>query len=127
MALIKCPECGRENVSSNAAACPGCGFNIKDSFINNLESTDGTVNEDNDESAGGVTSVKAEANGDIHIKKSDSIKIGKKQLIICLGVVAAIIILILGIKINYCFTLTNFYEEQLGFVFLKFFNFLVAV
>lgn len=99
MALIKCPECGRENVSSNAAACPGCGFNIKDSFINNLESTDRTVNEDNDESAGGVTSVKAEANGDIHIKKSDSIKIGKKQLIICLGVVAAIIILILGIKI----------------------------
>jgi hypothetical protein len=24
MAMIKCPECGRD-VSSNAAACPGCG------------------------------------------------------------------------------------------------------
>lgn len=27
MALIKCPECGRE-VSSSAAACPGCGFKV---------------------------------------------------------------------------------------------------
>lgn len=26
MALIKCPECGRENVSDTANACPGCGF-----------------------------------------------------------------------------------------------------
>ena len=32
MALIKCPECGRENVSDSAAACPGCGFGIKDYF-----------------------------------------------------------------------------------------------
>lgn len=28
MALIKCPECGRENVSERAEFCPGCGFNI---------------------------------------------------------------------------------------------------
>lgn len=30
MALIKCPECGRENVSSSAKKCPGCGINIAD-------------------------------------------------------------------------------------------------
>lgn len=29
MALVKCPECGKENVSSTASACPQCGFNIK--------------------------------------------------------------------------------------------------
>lgn len=29
MALIKCPECGRENVSDSAATCPTCGFGIK--------------------------------------------------------------------------------------------------
>lgn len=29
MALVKCPECGKENVSSTATACPQCGFNIK--------------------------------------------------------------------------------------------------
>ena len=32
MALIKCPECGRENVSDNAEMCPNCGFGIKTHF-----------------------------------------------------------------------------------------------
>ena len=32
MALISCPECGREKVSDNAAACPDCGFGIKEYF-----------------------------------------------------------------------------------------------
>ena len=30
MALIKCPECGMENVSSMATSCPRCGFPIKE-------------------------------------------------------------------------------------------------
>lgn len=29
MALIKCPECGRERVSDSAESCPECGFGIK--------------------------------------------------------------------------------------------------
>lgn len=29
MALIKCPECGKENVSDSAESCPDCGYNIK--------------------------------------------------------------------------------------------------
>jgi hypothetical protein len=29
MALINCPECGKENISSSATACPNCGFDIK--------------------------------------------------------------------------------------------------
>lgn len=32
MALVKCPECGRENVSDTAESCPGCGFNVKGYF-----------------------------------------------------------------------------------------------
>ncbi|MEA4921054.1 MAG: zinc ribbon domain-containing protein [Clostridiaceae bacterium] len=32
MALVKCPECGRENVSDSAEACPSCGFAIKKHF-----------------------------------------------------------------------------------------------
>lgn len=32
MALIKCPECGREKVSDNAEACPNCGYGIKAHF-----------------------------------------------------------------------------------------------
>lgn len=33
MALIICPECGKEDVSSSAVACPNCGFNIEEWLI----------------------------------------------------------------------------------------------
>lgn len=33
MALIKCPECNKEDVSSYATVCPNCGFPIKDNAI----------------------------------------------------------------------------------------------
>lgn len=32
MALINCPECGKENVSDQAAQCPNCGYDIKKHF-----------------------------------------------------------------------------------------------
>ena len=32
MALIKCPECGREKVSDSAEVCPDCGYGIKEHF-----------------------------------------------------------------------------------------------
>lgn len=32
MALIKCPECGREKVSDSAERCPDCGYGIKAHF-----------------------------------------------------------------------------------------------
>ena len=32
MALIKCPECGREKVSDSAEMCPDCGYGIKAHF-----------------------------------------------------------------------------------------------
>ncbi|MEA4929359.1 MAG: zinc ribbon domain-containing protein [Candidatus Limiplasma sp.] len=32
MALIKCPECGKENVSDSAVSCPSCGFCIAEHF-----------------------------------------------------------------------------------------------
>lgn len=33
MALIECPECGNEGVSSSAANCPKCGFPIHEHFL----------------------------------------------------------------------------------------------
>lgn len=30
--LVKCPECGRENVSDKAEACPGCGYNVREHY-----------------------------------------------------------------------------------------------
>ena len=32
MALVKCPECGKENVSDTAESCPECGYAIKEHF-----------------------------------------------------------------------------------------------
>ena len=32
MALVNCPECGREKVSDTAESCPDCGYNIKAFF-----------------------------------------------------------------------------------------------
>lgn len=32
MALVKCPECGRENVSDSAEMCPSCGYGIKEYY-----------------------------------------------------------------------------------------------
>lgn len=32
MALVKCPECGREKVSDSAKACPDCGYGVKEYF-----------------------------------------------------------------------------------------------
>lgn len=29
MALVNCPECGKENVSDSAVSCPDCGYAIK--------------------------------------------------------------------------------------------------
>lgn len=32
MALVNCPECGRENVSDSAETCPNCGYPVKKYF-----------------------------------------------------------------------------------------------
>ena len=32
MALISCPECGREKVSNTTTSCPSCGYNIAEHF-----------------------------------------------------------------------------------------------
>lgn len=32
MALVNCPECGKQNVSDTAVSCPDCGFAIKDYY-----------------------------------------------------------------------------------------------
>lgn len=37
MSLIKCPECGKENVSDTAKVCPECGFKIN-KYINHNKS-----------------------------------------------------------------------------------------
>lgn len=49
MALVKCPECGKENVSNTAKACPQCGFNIAEYYSKNTKHTENNISI-NDES-----------------------------------------------------------------------------
>lgn len=46
MALVKCPECGREGVSDTATSCPGCGYNIKEYYEKNKIVEDETTEEE---------------------------------------------------------------------------------
>lgn len=43
MSLVKCPECGRENVSDKAEACPSCGFALKDYYSNYSSENDSVL------------------------------------------------------------------------------------
>lgn len=37
MALIKCPECGKDNISDVAESCPNCGYRVKEHFEKKLQ------------------------------------------------------------------------------------------
>ncbi len=45
MALMNCPECGKENVSTTASACPNCGFAIKEYIANRVRQQEIRQNE----------------------------------------------------------------------------------
>lgn len=82
MALIKCPECGRE-VSDKASACPNCGYPISKSIENNnvivrikLETTPGVINQKVTIKGCGVSwSGKTGQVAELAIKSSGHIKI----------------------------------------------------
>lgn len=44
MALITCPECGRE-ISDKAVSCPGCGFPVQDNPVDERSDLDRLVDE----------------------------------------------------------------------------------
>ena len=44
MALIKCPECGKE-ISDKAVACVNCGYPIREFLSDNQEAVSDEVNE----------------------------------------------------------------------------------
>ncbi len=67
MALIKCPECGRENVSASAVMCPNCGYGINTHF-EKIRQEEGLSEKRMHNSSGqGVNSVKAQ-----DLKEGDS-------------------------------------------------------
>lgn len=85
MGLVRCPECGRDNVSDTATACPNCGFNIKD-YYNSHD-----LNQDMKENNVEEQSIECDAAQNIEqFSQSGKQKKSKKSVII-----TAIVLLIL--------------------------------
>ena len=87
MALIECPECGKENVSSAAAACPNCGYDLRSHFQRiERESQEKTRKEKAEENLRAMR----EAEEQEYFRKLDSIpeplKYGKIYVYVILGV-----------------------------------------
>lgn len=91
MALIKCPECGRENVSDTAKACPGCGYGIKDHF----NKIGGDVEKDTKANEEEINELQFSTNGKSNNLKESEPK--ETNLKMVFGVLAAVFLIIIVI------------------------------
>lgn len=99
MALVKCPECGQENVSSNASACPNCGFDLRAHF-QKIEREQAA--EERRQRAEENLRMQQEMEQQEYFRRLDSIpeppKYGKTSVYVILGVVA-LLFLISGVYV----------------------------
>ena len=100
MALVKCPECGQENVSSNASACPNCGFDLKTHFLN-IEKERRA--EERRAQAEENLRIQQEMEQQEYFRRLDSIpeppKYGKTSVYVIIGIFAVIFITNLGFNV----------------------------
>lgn len=89
MALIKCPECGRDNVSDTAKACPGCGYGIKDHF----EKIGGEAKENTKVDKGEVVELQFSDDSKANELKESKLKDSNKKMVLC--VLAALFLIII--------------------------------
>lgn len=110
MALIKCPECGKENVSDTATACPGCGYNIQEHTI--------LVNQEIQRAAAEEASrLRAKEQEERRIaRKNDPVYQKKKWTIISLAVLAVVVCIVL-IAVGSKLKEDNSFEKDLSSVF----------
>lgn len=136
MALIKCPECGRENVSDIAEMCPECGYPVKKYFEQQKSDCQTTIEQQNGD-AGQVESVECReedektamnTNDDIdqiqkqrETQKKNKVKVRVYIGIAAVAAVAAIVIVAINIaipmlrykKANELFSQQNYEQAQL--------------
>lgn len=103
MALIKCPECGHENVSDTATSCPNCGFNVRDY-------TD-KINHELEENIASLA-------GEIRKNENNSLKKNKPfkkiGIIMSLTIAALLIILLVTINANKDYKLSPSEEDAVN-------------
>lgn len=95
MALIKCPECGRENVSDTAEACPDCGYGIKLHF-ENIEKE--RIAEQKKIEAERLKKEKEQEIKEREKQRIESIKPPEKPKISIAGLIVGILMLVFGIS-----------------------------
>lgn len=110
MALTKCPECGKERVSSTAWQCPECGFNLREYFESNpiFENVD-LLDEDNKENE-----IKNETEKDSDISSKDNKRnVSSKKVF--LGCAFAVFFVILLICLNNILNRDNEKKQKVSY------------
>lgn len=102
MALINCPECGKE-VSDSAVMCPNCGYNVKNHVDNqktNIDKQD--------------VSVEQKIKRDVSNKPKSNRNYDKKKITIiaCISIVVLFIAFVFGSKIVNYNTAVKYYDMQ---------------
>ena len=106
MALVNCPECGRENVSDTALACPSCGYPIGEHFkktkLEKEEHRNFECESVNNEDVKEVTTKEQKKEGDTdnEVFQLEKGKKPKKKQILSLVIIAAVILIINVFSMN---------------------------
>lgn len=106
MGLVRCPECGRDNVSDTATACPNCGFNINDFYNSNK------LNQDTKENHTEEQSIEFDAKQNVE-ENSQSGKQKKSKKSVIITAIVLLILLAAGASVGAIYaTKTKYIREQ---------------
>lgn len=106
MGLVRCPECGRDNVSDTATACPNCGFNIKD-YYNSRD-----LNQDTKENHTEEQSIEFDAKQNVE-ENSQAGKQKKSKKSVIITAIVLLVLFAAGVSVGAIYaTKTKYSREQ---------------
>ncbi len=113
MALIKCPECGKGNVSNTAMACPNCGFAIREYF--DKKEQESLRRQEEEQKAKAESEKRAQQEKELQEKKkaqeqkkeewSATIRANKKKIIVT--IVTAVVLVFAGISFLFLYLIPS--------------------
>lgn len=93
MALIKCPECGREKVSDTAEACPDCGYGIRAHFEKVRQAEEQNIKEERYKK-------EEENKNQSELNSTEMTELSPKLMLGILGAFLVIIIIVVAVQIS---------------------------
>lgn len=106
MSLIKCPECGKDNVSDSAVSCPSCGYNIQAHIVKKQKQ------EENEKTLQQLQIKKQLADE----RKNNPMYKKRKGQMIC-AIIAVVVLVVLVIIFAQKYKTMKAYEKDLSSVF----------